>query len=323
MLDFIKAREFVRKLGLKSANEWKKYHLSNRPKDIPFNPNRSYKDWISWYDWLGKSTDNRKYVVNDDFFKVESRNSYYILGLWYADGFLNEKNNNISLTQHADDKYILDRILKEMSSNYPIRKHYNSNFYFSITSKEIVKDIKKLGGHQGKSMTIDFPKIPKEYRPDFIRGFFDGDGCITYQKNEKCYVSSFVSGSKVFIDKLIDFLRSDIDGFRGNISKSKNVYILSIGVNDTRRLGKYIYSNVNDSLIFLKRKHDKFINSGDIKIASFNKKFMSYSDAKEYIKNRGILKYRDWREYKKNNIVDIPSNMEFYSDYTGWKKFIE
>jgi len=28
-------------------------------------------------------------------------------------------------------------------------------------------------------MVVEFPDVPKEYLPDFIRGYFDGDGCIT------------------------------------------------------------------------------------------------------------------------------------------------
>ena len=29
---------------------------------------------------------------------------------------------------------------------------------------------------ENKSTQIDFPSVPKEYLPDFIRVFFDGDG---------------------------------------------------------------------------------------------------------------------------------------------------
>jgi hypothetical protein len=44
--DFVEAREFVRKLGLKSVKYWMAYCKSgNKPDDIPNNPWRTYKEW--------------------------------------------------------------------------------------------------------------------------------------------------------------------------------------------------------------------------------------------------------------------------------------
>jgi hypothetical protein len=53
---FTRARTFVRRLDLKSSAEWREwYKSSDRPADIPTNPNRKYADagWRSWGDWLG------------------------------------------------------------------------------------------------------------------------------------------------------------------------------------------------------------------------------------------------------------------------------
>jgi len=53
---FEKARDFIRKLKLKSKTEWEIYRQSgNMPEDIPSNPNATYKNkgWINSGDWLG------------------------------------------------------------------------------------------------------------------------------------------------------------------------------------------------------------------------------------------------------------------------------
>jgi superfamily II DNA or RNA helicase len=52
---FEEARNFVHKLGLKSAVEWMEFCKSgNKPADIPSDPYGVYKDeWISFVDWLG------------------------------------------------------------------------------------------------------------------------------------------------------------------------------------------------------------------------------------------------------------------------------
>jgi len=53
---FEEAREFVRGLGLKDNNAWRKYATSDqKPVDIPYNPDRLYDNdgWVSYGDWLG------------------------------------------------------------------------------------------------------------------------------------------------------------------------------------------------------------------------------------------------------------------------------
>lgn len=53
---FIGARDFVRRLGLKSSAEWLEYCSSGKkPADIPSNPYKTYAEagWTGMGDWLG------------------------------------------------------------------------------------------------------------------------------------------------------------------------------------------------------------------------------------------------------------------------------
>jgi hypothetical protein len=62
-LSFEEAREFVRRLRLKSIREWRDYCKSGkRPINIPLSSSVYYKNrgWINWGDFLGKQ--NRKYL---------------------------------------------------------------------------------------------------------------------------------------------------------------------------------------------------------------------------------------------------------------------
>ncbi len=57
---FEEARAFVRNLGLRRQRDWYAYakgkmpQVGARPLDIPWNPQRTYKDkgWNDWRDWL-------------------------------------------------------------------------------------------------------------------------------------------------------------------------------------------------------------------------------------------------------------------------------
>jgi hypothetical protein len=53
---FKEARSFVRRLGLKSNDEWRDYSKSEKkPADIPTSPNAAYAKtgWAGYPDWLG------------------------------------------------------------------------------------------------------------------------------------------------------------------------------------------------------------------------------------------------------------------------------
>jgi superfamily II DNA or RNA helicase len=63
---FEDAREFARSLNLTNVKKWRIWAKNiDRPKDIPVNPDRTYKDngWISWGDFLGtEAVATKKYV---------------------------------------------------------------------------------------------------------------------------------------------------------------------------------------------------------------------------------------------------------------------
>jgi hypothetical protein len=53
-LPFKEAREYVRGLHFKNQKEFRKWHKSEKPPDIPSTPRRTYKkEWKGWGDWLG------------------------------------------------------------------------------------------------------------------------------------------------------------------------------------------------------------------------------------------------------------------------------
>ncbi len=78
---FTDAKIFVHKLNLESKNDWDKFSKSNKlPKNIPTNPNRSYKkEWIDWGDWLGTGRIATHLKQYRSF--QEARNYVQVLGL--------------------------------------------------------------------------------------------------------------------------------------------------------------------------------------------------------------------------------------------------
>lgn len=55
-----------------------------------------------------ESKDNsRKYSIDDNYFKTQSHNMAYILGLLAADGSVSSKENGVFIQLKADDKKFL------------------------------------------------------------------------------------------------------------------------------------------------------------------------------------------------------------------------
>lgn len=200
-----------------------------------------------------QSENSRKYNINKDYFKVWTSNMAYILGLWYADGCI-YGGKMFDITLHKKDKYLIKQIANQLDYQGPLYDYVDRQASrINFCCKEIYNDIINLGGTENKSLTIEFPKIPKEYHRDFIRGYFDGDGCVMNLKNNRLN-SAFTCGSKNFLESLLSILQEEA-GIEGG-SFDNSCSSLKFGKRDTIRLGNYIYKN--DPELFLLRKKQKF-----------------------------------------------------------------
>lgn len=201
-----------------------------------------------------QSINARKWPIDENYFKTWSSNMAYILGLWFADGCI-YGGKMFDITLHAKDKYILKQIAKELKYegqlyDYVDRQAARINFSCVV----IYDDIIALGGTECKSNTIKFPNIPDEFLSDFIRGYFDGDGCIMLLKNNRVN-STFTSGSKEFLDSLLQILREKAGVEGGSYDPSSKS--IRFGKRDTIRIGEFMYKNNPE--LFLLRKKQKFI----------------------------------------------------------------
>lgn len=218
------------------------YHNKLKPKKL----DKAAKSAI-------QSQNARKYHINQDFFKVWSRDMAYILGLWYADGCI-YGGKMFDITLHAKDKYILKRIAEKLDYqgnlyDYVDRQAARLNFSCVV----IYNDIVALGGTERKSDIITFPNVPKEFLADFIRGYFDGDGCIMNIKGKRIN-TAFTSGSKAFLMSLWKILKEEA-GVEGG-SYDASCVSIKFGKKDSLRIGDYIYKDNPE--LFLLRKREKF-----------------------------------------------------------------
>lgn len=124
----------------------------------------------------------RTYKVNENYFeKIDTPEKAYVLGFFYADGYNNQKIGVLEFVQIKERLDILEQIRKQLSCNYNIKEYTSGKCTLNICSKKMSSDIANAGAVQNKSDLLEFPSeqiISKELIPHFIRGYFDGDGCI-------------------------------------------------------------------------------------------------------------------------------------------------
>ena len=210
--------------------------------------------------------------INVDFFKAWTEEMAYVLGYFSADGGMFINSGGSKYIQFVSTDYsLLEKVKKAMHSKHKIylkAKGYKKRkdvYLLEIGSKEIYKDLLKLGFIPKKERRLKLPQIPEQYLNHFIRGYFDGDGCISYgfykrkNRNTKSFTinARFISASRLFLEDISKKLNIYAGIGFGCISKHTGSYNLSYSKNDTIRLFYYMYKNIESDL-FLERKYKKF-----------------------------------------------------------------
>ncbi|WP_241680090.1 LAGLIDADG family homing endonuclease [Metabacillus mangrovi] len=193
---------------------------------------------------------HRKYRLNEHYFKTWSNNMAYILGFFYADGFVASKQQTVSFAQK--DPMILEQIREEMQSEAILCQNKKTGVYILNLNSKIMREdlINLFGVSSKKSVDAVFPTIPEEYLHHFIRGYFDGDGNINYRG----YFINFVGGSFDFMSMLKITLEKQ--GFEPVFKTYNNHYRVYVSGRKTiKQFADWIYS---DKGIYLERKFETF-----------------------------------------------------------------
>jgi hypothetical protein len=206
-----------------------------------------------------------KYTYNEAFFSEWSFDMAYLLGFVFSDGYLSHRHGYLMaielaikdieiLTAMASRIGIVPTSIIERHTGNAKGKRYCK---ISLYSKQTYNDLIKLGVTENKSLTAEFPYIPKEYMPDFLRGYFDGDGCISIFKGGKDLFVCCSYNFGFFLDSLLnEYGIETIRPRRSSILKVR----LSTKKENIKKFFDFMYCNCDlNNDLYLKRKYDKFL----------------------------------------------------------------
>ncbi len=185
----------------------------------------------------------------------------YVLGYFAADGcMLINKRGSCFIEFTSKDKDLLVSVRNIMRSNHcisirPRPEPQKTTYRLQIGSKEIFTDLKSLGFTQAKSKSLKLPDIPSIFLPDFIRGYFDGDGHVSIVERKDRLLptiqSGFTSGSQEFLKELLAKLKR-YAMIQGGKVRYNRAYRLNFSVSDSWKLYNFIYHDAGN--LFLARK---------------------------------------------------------------------
>lgn len=208
---------------------------------------------------------SRKYLCNDDYFKYPSKNMAYILGLLASDGSVSLKENLIAIQLLKNDEDILLKVRDETEVERPISYYIRKETNHEIAclrnwSKQWKQDLQAYGIIPKKTFTLQPPiLLAPEFRIDYIRGYFDGDGSIYSVQSQNRVFLEITGCSKVMMDWLHDELINHYNIFCNKpLTEQKHngtiIYKIKIGDRqEIRKLHDLFYNNTD---MYLQRKKD-------------------------------------------------------------------
>ena len=231
---------------------------------------RYIKDHNLERDLVYRYTGVKKYSYDESYFeKINTPEKAYFLGLIYADGCNTRKGLSIVLAK--EDGYILENFKEKIQYTGKLyfkkrcKEQYKDCLALNITSDKLSKQLIKLGVVPAKSLILTFPSeeiVAKELQSHFIRGYFDGDGCIsgTYRK-KVFYKTLSLVGTPEFLVGCQEILMQNCflnttKFYQAKYDKFQTQVMCYKGNIQIKRIQEYLYKDCND--LYLTRKRDKF-----------------------------------------------------------------
>lgn len=148
------------------------------------------------------------------FQNIDTNEKAYWLGIMYSDGYVIEDHYTVGLglidKEHIEKFLIALGAVQHTITEYLPKNSKNINYSVNIRDKILFNDLGKLNVIPRKSTKeIPFPILDSdELMRHFIRGYFDGDGSLSFSIAKNNFKISFV-GNKTFLEGLRHYFDKD------------------------------------------------------------------------------------------------------------------
>ena len=216
------------------------------------------------------------YICDYHYFdEIDTEEKAYWFGFLTADGWINKsKKTNAGVVgielQYGDIGH-LKKFNKSIGGNYqitdrwrtcslstknPNKKHHTCVIrIFSITMYETLCN---LGFSNNKSYDFHIPEIREDLIRHYIRGYFDGDGCLCF--TNRSFHINFTTASKILNDDISNMLRlNNFNINEYNYVNDFNTIMYKIDICHLQDKINFLDWIYKDCSIYLDRKYKKYL----------------------------------------------------------------
>ena len=209
------------------------------------------------------------------FDEIDTEEKAYWLGFLTADGWISKSKKTgsgiVGIELQYGDINHLKKFNKSISGNYQVTDRWkscgistkdpNKKYHMCVIrvfSLTMYNSLVKLGFTNNKSYDFCMPAIQNDLLRHYIRGYFDGDGCLCF--TNKSFHISFTTASKKLNNNILNILKSEkFKVTEYNYINNFNTMMYKIDINhiqDKINFLDWIYHNCN---IYLDRKYKKYL----------------------------------------------------------------
>ena len=129
----------------------------------------------------------------------------------------------------------------------------------------MAEELIKKGCIPNKSLVLKFPSydtVPKELMSHFIRGYFDGDGCISlHQQVHSIRKEVSLLGTKEFLEGILKETGIGGTAIKKEKRTESNTYYIAWHKKEGDEMLNYMYGNAS---VYLQRKYNKYLLNSSI-----------------------------------------------------------
>ena len=218
---------------------------------------------------------NRSKFNEHIFDQIDSEEKAYWLGFIFADGYISSSPirkgvksvYQFELSLGIKDIEHLNKFKRFMDYEKDIITDGN-RCRFVVTNKYLWTLLNELGCTPNKSLSLTFPDIPQNLVKHFIRGYFDGDGCISRHVHNTCVTPHIeLLGTKQMLEQIL--LYSNISAkYKHDKRHSEETWSLEWSKQEGIDFINYLYQ---DCSIYLDRKYElyQFFKNGSRSVEEF------------------------------------------------------
>jgi hypothetical protein len=208
----------------------------------------------------------RRKIYNENYFeKIDTEDKAYFLGFIFADGCVtfdtSKYRYQITIKIHSKDKHILNSLIRFIDGEMLIWENDLETCQITLSGKKIVSDLIRLGAKPNKTFDLVYPKIDENLEKHFLRGYFDGDGCVRVRtdKRDKTKLGDLrIVGGSIEMLNMINYRMHHLFGTKINKlygpKNKKYKYVGWASMTDIEKIYRGFYEKSNADLFLVRKK---------------------------------------------------------------------